>query len=218
MTRRPTVLLINPNTSRSVTDRLAAEAIRVAAGAADIRGVTAPFGAAAIQTPDELTRAEDAVAACIEEHKDVDAAVIGGFGDPGLYRARTIAAYPIFGLGRSGICAAGAERRRFSIITVGSAMRADVLAMIEDTPVAAQFAALHFMTASVMDVVADRDKLADTIVETASRVSHHDRAGAILLGGGPFVGMAAMLAPLLPIPIIDGMAAAIHNAIASTQR
>ena len=45
----PRILLVNPNTSQSVTDLLAAEARRRAGDRAEIVGVTARFGAAGIE-------------------------------------------------------------------------------------------------------------------------------------------------------------------------
>lgn len=212
-----TILLINPNTSESVTERLAAEARRVAEPGVTIRAVTAPFGAPAIQTPEELVIAADAVLAAITANPDCGAAIIGAFGDPGLDEARAAAPMPAFGLGESGILAASANGRRFAILTVGEAMRLDIMGKIERLGVADRLAALQFLSASVADVVRDRAALIPAIVDAVADCAARG-AEAVLLGGGPFVGLAHEVSEQTALPVLDGLHAAIALATKAAMR
>jgi allantoin racemase len=78
MTDRPRLLIVNPNTSASVTRWLAEEAERAASGCVEIAPVNAPSGVAAIETPDDLLRAAQVVVATIERDTRADAAIIMG--------------------------------------------------------------------------------------------------------------------------------------------
>jgi Asp/Glu/hydantoin racemase len=213
-----TILLINPNTSASVTARLAAEARRVAEPGVTIRAVTAPFGAPAIQTPEELGVAADAVLAAMSANNtDCDAAIIGAFGDPGLDAARAAASMPAFGLGEAGILAASADGRRFAIVTVGAAMRSDIMRRAERLGVADRLVALQFLTASVANVVRDRAALIPTVVDAVTDCAARG-AQAVLLGGGPFVGLAHGVSERTAVPVLDGLHAAIALATRAAMR
>ena len=204
-----TILLINPNTSASVTARLATEARRVAEPGVTIRAITAPFGVPAIQTPDELRVAADAVLATMAANSDCDAAIIGAFGDPGLDEARAAMPMPVFGLGESGILAASANGRRFAVVTVGEAMRGDIMRKIESLGLADRLVALQFLVASVADVVRDRAALIPSVVDAVRDCASRHHAEAVLLGGGPFVGLAHEVSEKTSLPVLDGLHAAI---------
>jgi allantoin racemase len=210
-----TLLVINPNSSSVVTDRLVAKARRVAPPGVAIRAVTATSAPAALQTPDDLAAAKTFVLAAIEANADCAAAVIGAFGDPGLDEARSLAAMPIVGLGEAGILAAGAGGRRFSIVTVGEAMRALLLCRIARLGLREQLASLHFLPHSVIDVIADRDRVLAAAVKVIGTCIENDGARAILLGGAPFAGAARELARQGSVPILDGVDAAIRFASSS---
>ena len=100
MSGRPRLLIVNPNTSVSVTRWLVEEAEHVARGRVEIAALNAPSGLSAIQTPEELVRAAQAVVATIEKDAGAGAAVIGAFGDPGLAEARARLSIPLVGLGK----------------------------------------------------------------------------------------------------------------------
>lgn len=208
----PTILLVNPNTSVQVTERLAAEARRAAAGRADIRAVTAPRGVPGIQTLQELAAAGSVVTDIVREHNDCAAAIVAAFGDPGLDDARAAVTFPVVGLAESGMLVAGARGRRFAIVTVGEAMRPAVEAKLESLGLSSQVLQLHFLTHSVLDVVRHRDALMDGVVNAVNGCAR-EGAETVLIGGGPFVGLAHIIALRCDVPVIDGMQAAVSRAL-----
>ena len=62
------VLIVNPNTNQTVTGWLAEEARRVAPAGVEILAVNADSGLAALQTPQDVEQAGDAVVAAIALH------------------------------------------------------------------------------------------------------------------------------------------------------
>ena len=216
MTSRRRILLINPNTSPLVTEILVAEARSIAGEVAEIEGVTAPFGSASLECRAELAIAAHAVLEAIAARADYDAVVIGAFGDPGLEAAQEIARAPVFGLGRSGVRAAAAGGRRFAIVTLGARLRADIERMIAACGLSRQLAAIHFLNAGVLDVAGDRAAFSDALVAAANSCVKESGAESILLGGAPFAGVSRELAGRVIVPVFDGLASAMQDALAAS--
>jgi allantoin racemase len=208
------ILLINPNTSPVVTDILVAEARRIAGEGAQIEGVTAPFGSASLECRAELAIAAHAVLEAIAAHADYDAAVIGAFGDPGLEAAQEIARAPVFGLGHSGVLAAAAGGRRFAIVTLGARLRVDIERIVASYDLSRQLAAIHFLNAGVLDVASDRTAFSGALIAAANACAKESGADSILFGGAPFAGVSRDLADRIAVPVFDGLASAMQDALA----
>lgn len=116
-------LVINPNTTVAVTDKVLA-ACRAAQPSLEWQGVTAHFGAAYIA--DEVSYAKgghaalDALEGSHERHESHDAVLLACFGDPGLHALRELSRVPVIGLAQSSFEAA-ARRGRFAVVTGGHA-------------------------------------------------------------------------------------------------
>ena len=113
------LLLINPNTSQSVTDLIEAEARRAAAPATHISVLTAPFGVAYIETRFESLIGAYATATLAAEHwEQHDAIVVAAFGDPGIDGLREALDIPVVGLTEAALMSACLLGKRFSIIAI----------------------------------------------------------------------------------------------------
>jgi Asp/Glu/hydantoin racemase len=163
--------------------------------------------------------AAHAVLEAIADNTDCGAAIIGAFGDPGLEAAEEIAPMPVFGLGRSGLHAAGRDRRAFAIITLGPQLRTDIVRATVAADVADQVVALRFLDGGVLGLADDRRAFLNAMI---SAVEDCVAAGAeaILFGGAPFAGIARDLAGHVAVPVVDGLTSAVqdaHVAIGSEQ-
>src|SRR5574338_226844 len=119
------LLLLNPNTSQSVTDRIASAAQGIASPRTELVAATAPRG-----VPYIATRAEAVIGGAValemlaEMHAGVDAAIIAAFGDPGLGGARELFPIPVIGLAEAGMLTACMLGRRFAIVTFSQSLEA----------------------------------------------------------------------------------------------
>jgi Asp/Glu/hydantoin racemase len=211
------VLLVNPNTSPRITEILATRARAVAGPQVEIRAVTARFGASAIETPADLVTAEQAVLETIAANADCSSVIVGGFTDPGLQAAQKTAAMPVFGLAQSGMLAAAKGGRPFAIVTVGDGLRPEIEQLAARYGVADQLVALRFLPQGVLDLVHNPKAVTGALIETALACVREEGAKAILFGGAPFSGIAAPLAPMIPVPILDGMESAVAAALTSAR-
>jgi allantoin racemase len=202
------LLIINPNTNAAVTRWLGDEAGRVAPEGTQITAIDAESGLAALQTPEDVEIAGRAVVRAIEAHarnRQLAGAVIGAFGDPGLAAARAQALTRVVGLGEAGIRAAARGERRFSIVTLGAAMREPILTKAAALGVSANLAECRVLPFSIPEMIADREGARALIMEAVCIC----QGDAVLLGGAPFAGMARDMERETGKIVLDGVEACV---------
>jgi hypothetical protein len=106
------LLIINPNTSGTVSELLQTHAQRAAGPDVRVRTVTARFGAPYIACEASYAVAGhatlDAWAAALTDGQPApDAVLIGCFGDPGLLALRDTSRVPVTGLAEAAFCGGG---------------------------------------------------------------------------------------------------------------
>ncbi|HXT05459.1 MAG TPA: aspartate/glutamate racemase family protein [Roseiarcus sp.] len=187
------LLIINPNTTEAMTQRIAAQARRFAAPDMRIETRTAAFGHSVI-----ASRAAYAIAAhaALEAYARAgggfDAVILACFGDPGLEALREVASEPVFGLAEASIRDADGYGEPFAILTLGRAW----IGMLEErvllARVGAPFLGVFAGEGTGLDaahdagaVVARLQGLADAAVRAG--------AGALILGGAALAGLTAEL-------------------------
>ena len=215
----PTLLLINPNTSASVTALLARHAQALAPAGSTLHAVTAPFGAPYIACEDTAAVAATAVpaawAAHVAQHGRPDAVLIACFGDPGGTALRAQAGVPVLGLAEVAMRQASAIGR-YAIVTGGAAWGP----MLERLAVAlgldTHLAGVVTVERSGAELLADPDAAQDLLLRACHQALALGDVQAIVIGGAALADLAAPLAPRLPVPLIDnvrvGLAAAWHAA------
>jgi allantoin racemase len=212
------LLVINPNTSASVT-ALLQQHVQAAAGShVTVRSVTARFGAPYIS--DEASYAVaahaalDAWAAALSgTERQPDAVLIGCFGDPGLQALRESSPVPVTGLAEAAFIEA-ARHGRFAVVTGGERwapilQRLGVAGIHTVAPTGAQLAA---------DPVAARQLLTEACLNAVRQLG----VQTVILGGAGLAGMAAQIQPFVNVPIVDSVTAgaswALRNAPLPPQR
>jgi Asp/Glu/hydantoin racemase len=207
------ILLLNPNTTAPVTDLLLAAGSQAASPGTELIPATAPRG-----VPYIATRAEAQIGGTIalemlaEAGSGFDAAIIAAFGDPGLFGARELFAYPIVGLAEAAMLTACMVGRRFAIVTFAGALAPwyeECVAMHGLTSRCAGIRTLDGSFQSLSDVQTEKE---DLLVTLANRAVEQDAADVVILSGAPLAGLAARVRDRIPVPVIDPVAAAVRQA------
>lgn len=207
------VLLLNPNTSESVTTRIAAAGRAAAAADTEIVSATAARG-----VPYIATRAEAVIGGAValemlaELHGDVDAAVIAAFGDPGLGGARELFPIPVIGLAEAGMLTACMLGRDFSVVTFAQALEPWYRECVAAHGLSARCAGIRTLPGpftAIGDVQEEKESL---LIELACRAVAQDGADVVVLAGAPLAGLAARVRDKVPVPVIDCVAAAVKQA------
>ena len=114
------LLLINPNTTQSITDLVLKHAKRFAAKGTTLRAISGAFGPRYIASRIGYAIAgHAAVDALANDRGARDAVVLACFGDPGLAALKEVSKVPVVGMAEASILQACAIGRRFSIVTGG---------------------------------------------------------------------------------------------------
>lgn len=215
------LLVLNPNTSVSVT-RLLHGHIEAAAGPAlRVRSSTARFGAPYIA--DEASYAVaahatlDAWAAALADGTPAPHAVlIGCFGDPGLLALREASPVPVSGLAEAAFQAA-AVHGRFAIGTGGSRW-APMLARLADAlGHGRRLAGIETVAPSGAELAADPAAALDLLAQACDSAGRRFAADVVIVGGAGLAGMAAQLQPRVRVPLVDSVAAGARWAVQAVQ-
>ena len=113
------ILIINPNTTASMTEKIGQAAGAVAASGTEIIAVNPPDGPVSIEGYyDEAFSVPGLLAEIAKgEALAVSAHVIACFDDTGLEAARSLAAAPVIGIGEAAFHLASMLGHRFSVVT-----------------------------------------------------------------------------------------------------
>lgn len=207
------LLLANPNTSVSVTERIAAVAREAASPGTEIVAVTGGSG-----VPYIATRAEAAVAGrttmeLMAEHGGAcDAAVVAAFGDPGLGGAREMMSVPVVGLAEAAMLTACMLGRRFAVVTFARALGPWYRECVDYNGLAGRLAAIRCLDGPFRSIEAVGDEKEALLVELCARAVAEDEADVVILGGTPLAGLAVRVRERVAVPVIDGVAAAVRQA------
>jgi allantoin racemase len=207
------LLLLNPNTTTAVTDRLLAAARIVASPSTTLVPLTAPRG-----VPYIATRAEAQIGGAIalemlaEHHTSVDAAIIAAFGDPGLLGARELFDLPIVGMAEAAMLTACMLGRRFAIVTFASALGPWYQECVEMHGLTGRCAGIRMLDGSFRSISAVQEEKEDLLVELTRRTIAETDADVVIFGGAPLAGLADRVKDKIPVPIVDQVQAAVKQA------
>ena len=217
------LLLLNGNTDPTITDLLAARAVeaipRLGLPATEIVPATAPFGARYISTRAAVAIAGHAVMAALAEHvgagnpRGYAAAVIACFGEPGIEAARELLPIPVVGMAEASIAAALALAPRIALLTGGALW----VPMLEEFCLIRGLGPDRVLVRGVAptgDMIARDPDGAIALLADAARAAVAQGAGAVVLGGAGLAGLAARVAPLVGVPVLDSLDCALAAALA----
>lgn len=203
------LLLINPNTTSTMTTgmRLAAEA--VAAEGTEIVAVTAQDGPESIEGYYDEAFAVPALLGAIRAHPDASGVVVGCFDDTGVDAARCVTEAPVIGLCQAALHAASIVAGSFSIVTTLSRSVPAIEHLVRRYGHAD---ICRRVRASDIPVLAFEDEASDArdrLRREVGRSMDEDGSEAIVLGCAGMVDMARAFADEFSAPVIEGVTAAV---------
>lgn len=210
----PTILAINPNTTGTVT-ALVEHHLRAAAPRIEWRMATGRFGARYITSEAAFAIASHAAldawaedAAQFPGHAgQCDAVLLACFGDPGLFALRELSPAPVVGLAEASMQAAAESARRFSIVTGGSRWVPMLGRLAHELGFGPKLASVRAIGITGGQVASDPERAIAALAGACREAQREDGADAVILGGAGFAGLAARVAPLAGLPVIDSVLA-----------
>jgi len=205
------LLLVNPNTTSSMTDKAGEAARMVAASGTEIIAVNPEYGPISIEGYyDEVF----SIPGLLEEVRKGEASgcqgtVIACFDDTGLDAARCIASGPVVGICEAAMHIASLLANSFSIVTT---LKRSIPALEELTVKYGMSRKCHRIRAAEVPVLEleNPDSEATKLIRVEiQKALDDDRSEAIVLGCAGMVDLAAELSEEFGVPVIDGVSAAV---------
>jgi allantoin racemase len=216
---RPTrlrILLINPNTSATITDILAARIREIAGPGVTILPVTGRFGAPYIASRAAAAIAGHAALDALAQHvSDCDVVYLACFGDPGLAALKEVSPVPVVGMAEASVEAACRLDHRFAIVTGGAAWAPMLNELVAGLGRSDRLAAIRTIEQSGDEIARDPGVVLDRLVEACNACANQDGASSVILGGAGLAGLAARVQGSVPVPVICSVEAGARAALAA---
>jgi allantoin racemase len=204
------ILIVNPNTTASMTHTIDAAARAVAAPGIEIVAVTSSMGPASIEGFYDEAFAVPGLIRALLEAPDADAGIIACFDDTGLDAARSVARFPVVGICEAALVTAGQLAKRIAIVTTLPRS----IVPLEELVRRYGFADRVLVTACNVAVL-DLEKTGSDAAEKLDAeiaLALDKGAEAIVLGCAGMADLALTLSQRFGVPVIDGVAAAVKQA------
>ncbi len=211
----PAILVINPNSSRSVTavmDRALAD-LRRPPGPA-IRCLTLAEGPPGIETDDHVSAVVAPLVRLVQQLEGGAAAFVNAcFSDPGLAELRRATEKPVLGIGESAYRRASAGGRRFGVISILEAAIPRHRRAVERLGLGPWLAGDRAIGLGVSALGDDPEATLARLVEAGQALRDRDGAEAVVLGCAGLPTYRVPLQSALGLPVIDPVRAAVEAAL-----
>ena len=207
------ILLVNPNTTASMTATAADAAWRVAAVGTEIVAATSTMGPASIEGYYDEALAVPGLLMEIArgEKQGADAALIACFDDTGLDAARALCGIPVVGICEAALASVSFIAQRITIVTTMERSRLPIEHLVQRYGMAGRVK----VRAADIPVLSLEDPASNAGERLRAEIAlalHDDRAEAIVLGCAGMADLTAELQREFGVPVVDGVAAAVKQA------
>ncbi|NWA86140.1 aspartate/glutamate racemase family protein [Pseudomonas sp. D2002] len=204
------ILVVNVNTTESITETIAQQARAVAAPGTEIVGLTPYFGAESVEGNFESYLAAIAVMDRVMAYdQPFDAVIQAGYGEHGREGLQELLNVPVVDITEAAASTAMFLGHAYSVVTTLDR----TVPLIEDRlKLAGLYQRCASVRASGMAVLElEEDPLAamEAIVRQAELAIREDKAEVICLGCGGMAGLDEQIRQRTGVPVVDGVTAAV---------
>lgn len=203
------ILVINPNTTASMTRKIGVAAVAAASAGTQVIAVNPESGPASIEGYFDEAFSVPGLIAEIRKAPDMDAYVVACFDDTGLDAARCATAAPVIGIGEAAFHLASLIAGKFSVVTTLSRSVPAIEHNLVKYGLAPRCAKVRASDVPVLELEQPGSGARHRISEEISRALREDRAEAIVLGCAGMTDLASTLAREHGVPVLDGVACAV---------
>ena len=207
------ILVVNVNTSESMTESIAQAARRYASAGTETIALQPYFGAEAVDCNFESYLAAVAVMDRVVAYdQPFDAVVMAGFGEHGRDGLQELIEQPVFEICEASAHVAMMIGRAFSVVTT---LQRSVPAIEDRLRLAGltdRCASIRATGMGTLEVDRDPKAAMKAIVGEARQAVEDDHAEVICLGCAGMAGLEEAITSELRVPVIDGVGAAVRLA------
>ena len=207
------ILIINPNTTASMTEAIGRAAAKAASAGTTILAVNPDHGPASIQGPEDGEAALPGLYAVFDSYMTgedaFDAVIIACFDDTGLEALRARSQVPITGIGEAAYRLAAETAAPFSVVTTLAVSIPVLEYNIKSYGLAVECARVRASEIPVLDLEQYPQKALARIGSEIADAIASDHCRSIVLGCAGMADMAQLLENTYHVPVIEGVSAAV---------
>ncbi|MFO1142975.1 MAG: aspartate/glutamate racemase family protein [Amaricoccus sp.] len=204
------ILVVNVNTSESMSAIIEEAARRAASPGTDIVTLTPWIGAEGVDCAFESYLSAVAVMDRVLAYDDpYDAVVLAGFGEHGRDGLQELIEQPVVEICEASAHTAMLVARTYSVVTTLQRSVPAIEDRLKLSGLVDRCASVRANGMSTMELDADPAGAVRSIVEEARKAVELDHAEAICLGCAGMAGLEDAIRDELGVPVIDGVAAAV---------
>lgn len=203
------ILVVNVNTTDSITQAIARQAQAAAAPGTEIIGLTPDFGADSVEGNFESYLAAIAVMDKVMSYdQPFDAVIQAGYGEHGREGLQELLNVPVVDITDAAASTAMYVGRAYSVVTTLDR----TVPLIEDrlrlSGLWDRCASVRASGLAVLELEESPERALEAIVRQAELAVSEDRAEVICLGCGGMAGLDEQIRQRTGVPVIDGVSAA----------
>ena len=203
------ILLLNPNTTASMTSKIALCAKAIALKDTQIIAVNPVGGPASIEGYYDEALSLAGIIETVQQNRSVDAIVLACFDDTGVDAVRCMTQAPVIGIGEAGYHAASLISNKFSVVTTLARSVPALENNLNRYGLASRCAKVRASDIPVLDLETNTSSAREAIKAEIEKAIVDDKAEAIVLGCAGMTDLADSLSAELGLPVIDGVGVAV---------
>lgn len=203
------ILVLNPNTTASMTEKIGAAARRVASPGTEIVARNPAVGPASIEGFYDEAMCLPGMLEVIRTTPDVDGVVIACFDDTGLDAARCLTDKPVVGIGEAAYHMASMISNKFSVITTLGRSVPALEHNLHKYGLSARCARVRSSEVAVLELEEQGSDATNRISSEIALAMAEDRAEAIVLGCAGMTDLTEFLSARHGLPVLDGVVCAL---------
>lgn len=204
------ILVMNPNSTESMTAKIVESARRVASAGTEIIAATGQDAPASIQghfdeamsVPGLLARQQQA------EAEGVDGVVVACFDDPGIGACREVFSGPVIGICEAAVKAASMLSTSFSVVTTLPRSVPVIEHLIHGYGLSHRCRRVRSAEIPVLALEEEGSGAREKVRDEILRAVREDRAEAVVLGCAGMADLTEWLTQETGVPVIDGVTVA----------
>ena len=207
----PSILVINPNSSPSVT-RSMQECLSIITerSSYDVQCVELPKSPPGIETDEHVDMVIPNIIERIAE-SDASAYVLSCFSDPGIEQVRASTDKPVVGIAESAYLAALGLGRTFGIVSLGPSSIGRHKRYLDALGLSGRLAGDRSIGMTIPQLMAN--DVVETVVRTGMKLRDEDGADVVILGCAGLGSYRAAMEEMLGLPIVDPVQAGVALAV-----
>lgn len=204
------ILVVNVNTTQSMTDSIGEQARAAAAPGTEIVPLTPEFGAESVEGNFESYLAAVAVMHTVRSYPEpFDAVVQAGYGEHGREGLQELLDVPVVDITEAAASTAMFLGHKYSVVTTLDR----AVPLIEDrlnlAGLSDRCASVRASGLAVLELEEDPAGAVEAIVRQAELAVSEDKAEVIVLGCGGMAGLDEQIRLRAGVPVVDGVSSAV---------